>query len=65
MNLTMKVLALDTVLSILFTVIGGGNFYSFLFFFVLLLLPAILVFVSFETMGNTNKNTADKESVKQ
>ncbi len=53
MNLTIKSLILDTVLSLLLTLIGGGNFYSFLFFMVLLFLPAVLIFVSIEAVTKT------------
>ena len=57
MNLTIKSLLLDAVLSLLLTIIGGGNFYSFLFFMVLLFLPAVLVFVSIETVAKTKSKS--------
>jgi len=54
MNLTIKSLILDAGLSVLFTFIGGGNFYSFVFFFILLFLPSILIFISIETITTTS-----------
>jgi len=53
MNIATKVIILDTILSIGFTVMGGGNFYSFLFFFILLLLPSIFSFMTYDTIKNS------------
>ena len=61
MNLSTKTIILDSILSIILTVIGGGNFNSFMFFFVLLLLPVILILVSFDTMFMAKKDdSADR-----
>ncbi|MCU7834859.1 MAG: hypothetical protein KZQ83_06325 [gamma proteobacterium symbiont of Taylorina sp.] len=62
MNLASKAVILDTGLSILFTLIGGGNFYSFLFFFVLLFIPAISIFVSFDTMAKKSANKTKQDT---
>ncbi len=48
MNLTTKSIILDTAISALITLLGNGSFYSFLFLFVVMFLPVILIFVSFE-----------------
>ncbi len=58
MNLALKSTILAAVISIVVTLAGGGNFYSFLFFFVLLFLPAILVFVSFDISSNSVKDSS-------
>lgn len=63
MNITVKSVILDTVISALITLAGGGNFYSFLFFFVVLFLPAILVFVAIDIKdkGSPSKITNKKK----
>ena len=53
MNLATKPIILDTEIFTLITLVGGGSFYSFLFFFVILFLPAISVFVSFDITVNS------------
>lgn len=58
MNLVIKSTLLDAVMSIVFTLAGGGNFYSFLFFFVLLFLPAVLVFISLDIVTKSSKNSS-------
>ena len=47
-NTTIKSIILTSVLSIILTFIGSGNIYSFIFFFIVLLLPAILIIISFD-----------------
>jgi len=54
MNIAIKSIILDVGISTILTLAGGGNFYSFLFFLVLLFLPAILIFVSFDIKGNAH-----------
>ena len=61
MNFTIKSILLAGVLSVILTVIGGGNFYSFLFFLVLLFLPAILIFVSFDDKNIKPKKSMDEK----
>ncbi len=48
MNLTTKSILLDAGISTLITLLGNGSFYSFLFLFIVMFLPVILIFVSFE-----------------
>ena len=62
MNIAIKSLILDAGISIPLTLLGSGSFYSFLFLFVILYLPAILVFVSLDITGNTAKDAADNVS---
>ncbi len=65
MNLTMKSTLLDAGVSILLTLIGGGNFYSFLFFFVLLLIPAIAIFITIDNMRNASKVASNSKTKKE
>ena len=64
MNIAIKSIILDVGISALLTFIGGGSFYSFLFLLVILILPAILVFVSFDIAGNSSKNSPTKDTSK-
>ena len=57
MNLAIKSMILDAGISALITLTGGASFYSFLFLLVILFLPAILVFVSLDIMGNSFKDS--------
>jgi len=66
MNLATKSIALDTGISVIITLAGGASFYSFLFLFVILFLPAILVFVSFDIVrGSSKKLPANDSSIKK
>ena len=62
MNLAIKSIALDAGVSALVTLAGGASFYSFLFLFIILFLPAILVFVSIDIMGSSLKNSPDNDN---
>ncbi|MCK5647325.1 MAG: hypothetical protein KAI22_00455 [Gammaproteobacteria bacterium] len=57
MNLAIKSMILDAGISALITLAGGASFYSFLFLFVILFLPSILVFVSLDIMRNSFKDS--------
>ena len=61
MNLIIKTVILDSILSIVFTLYGGGNFYSFLFFFIILLIPVIAIFVTIDNVRNSSKKLSTKE----
>ncbi len=62
MSTTIKSIALDTLLSALITLVGGGNFYSFLFLFVVLFIPVIALFVSFDIVKNSFKKSSDNDA---
>lgn len=64
MNLTIKSILLDAGISTIVTLAGGGSFYSFLFLFVILFLPAILVFVTIDTVMNPVPINSTKETKK-
>jgi hypothetical protein len=55
MNIAIKSILLDAGISTLITLVGGASFYSFLFLFVILFLPAISIFVSIDIAGNSSK----------
>jgi len=65
MNLAIKSIILDAGVSVLITLAGGASFYSFLFLFVILFLPAILVFVSLDIMGNYHKDSPANDTDKK
>lgn len=69
MNLAIKSMILDVVISVLITIAGGGSFYSFLFLFVILFLPAILFFVSLniisDYLANSSANSTDRKKKKK
>lgn len=62
MNLTIKSILLDAVISIILTLVGGGNFYSFLFFFILLMIPAIAIFVTIDNFTNSSKAVSNDKT---
>ena len=62
MNLAIKSIALDAGVSALITLAGGASFYSFLFLFVILFLPAILIFVSIDIVSGSLKNSPDNDN---
>jgi len=62
MSTTIKSIVLDTLLSALITLVGGGNFYSFLFLFVVLFIPVIALFVSFDIAKNSFKKSSDNDA---
>ena len=62
MSTTIKSIVLDTLLSALITLVGGGNFYSFLFLFVVLFIPVIALFVSFDIAKSSFKKSSDNDA---
>ncbi len=62
MNITVKTIILDTLISTIMTLAGGGNFYSFLFLFIVLFIPAISIFVSIDIAKKSFKGSSDKDS---
>jgi len=61
MNLTLKSILLDAVISSLITFFGNGSFYSFLFLFVILFLPAISIFISYDIVAKKHKNSVKND----
>ena len=62
MNITVKTIILDTLISALITLVGGGDLYSFLFLFIVLFIPAISIFVSIDIAKKSFKSKSDKDS---
>ncbi|MCP3849147.1 MAG: hypothetical protein GY694_02745 [Gammaproteobacteria bacterium] len=65
MNFVVKCVLSDAIISALITVFGGGNFYSFLFFFALLLIPVISIFVSIDIARQSSKKSSDGDEKNQ
>jgi len=62
MNITVKTIILDTLISAGITLVGGGDLNSFIFLFIVLFIPVISIFVSIDIAKKTFKKKSDKDS---